>query len=390
MLGKFYHTTIEKTMSVNALSINRPNMAALSTRNSTLLPNALNTVNNAAKNIGKNVTVAANNVAVAANNAVKSVNTALNSSFTNMGNSFANAAKNTTKNLGLEPAVNTIQNATKNTGAKIANTLKALNTSLSVPIEESIDAVPSEGLSLGVSLPLILGIGLLVVLLVLFVVFRQQIAMAFQSAYDSVYNTVYGPSESTPTPTPTDSSVTLEPGAEAQPIPPPEATESVINKVINARKSVFNVATNKYTYADAEPLCKALGAELATYDQVKQAWDDGADWCNYGWVKGQRAVYPTQPGTYENMQKGPKEQRQACGKPGVNGGYFDNPDLRFGVTCYGVKPPQKEHDKSLLPNGEANPFSPDAMEYDKRVAEFKADSQQIGILPFGDGRWDEA
>ncbi len=155
-------------------------------------------------------------------------------------------------------------------------------------------------------------------------------------------------------------------------------------------KEVFNIKENRYKYEDAEPLCNALGAELATYEQVKEAYEHGADWCNYGWVKGQRAVYPTQPSTYEKMQKGPKEQRQACGKPGINGGYFDNPDLRFGVTCYGVKPPQKDHDKSLLPNGEANPFTPDALEYDKRVAEFKADSNNIGILPFSEKRWDEA
>lgn len=155
------------------------------------------------------------------------------------------------------------------------------------------------------------------------------------------------------------------------------------------KKEVFNVKENRYTYEDAEPLCKALGAELATYEQVKEAYDQGADWCNYGWIKGQRAVYPTQESTYEKLQAGPKEQRNACGKPGVNGGYFDNPELRFGVTCYGVKPPQKEHDTTLLPNGEANPFSPDALEFDKRVSEFKADSANIGILPFKENDWND-
>ncbi len=376
-------------MSVNALSITQPNMAALSTRNSTLLPNALNAVNNTAKNIGKNVTVAANNVAVAANNAVKSVNTALNSSFTNMGNSFASAAKNTTKNLGLAPAVNTIQNATKNTGANIANSLKALNTSLSIPVEESIDAVPSEGLSLGVSLPLILSIGLLVILLVLFVVFRQQIAMAFQNAYDSVYNTVYGSSGTTPTPTPTttttttDSSVTLEPGTEAQPIPPPEATESVISKVVNARKSVFNVATNKYTYADAEPLCKALGAELATYDQVKQAWDDGADWCNYGWVKGQTAIYPTQQKTFDKLQTASTDdERMACGLPGINGGYMDNPELRFGVNCYGDRPAEKDADiRNQMMKGESA-LTSEVLEQRRKQLRFRTEANEIPLNPY--------
>ncbi len=153
------------------------------------------------------------------------------------------------------------------------------------------------------------------------------------------------------------------------------------------KKEVFNIKENRYTYDDAEPLCKALGAELATYDQVREAYEQGADWCNYGWVKGQRAIYPTQDETYEKLQQGPKEQRMACGKPGVNGGYFDNPELRFGVTCYGVKPVQTAHDTTLLPNGEANPFTPDALEFDKRVAEFKADSANIGILPFKAGDW---
>ena len=165
----------------------------------------------------------------------------------------------------------------------------------------------------------------------------------------------------------------------------------IINKQLPPqKKEVFNIKENKYKYEDAEPLCKALGAELATYDQVKDAYDAGADWCNYGWIKGQRAVYPTQEETYEKLQQGPVGQRQACGKPGVNGGYFDNPELRFGVNCYGTKPAQKRHDTTLLPNGEANPFSPDALEFDRRVAEFKADSANIGILPFKEGDWDEA
>ena len=354
-------------------------MAALSTRNSGLLPNALSTVNNAAKNIGKNVTIAANNVAVAANNAVKSVNTALNSSFTNMGNSFANAAKNTTKNLGLAPAVNTIQNATKNTGANIANSLKALNTSLSVPVEESIDAIPSEGLSLGISLPLILGIGFLVILLVLFVVFRQQIAMSLQRAYDSIHDRIYG---SAP---PVDSSVTLPLGTEAQtiPLPPPVATESVINKVMNARKSVFNVATNKYTYADAEPLCRALGAELATYDQVKQAWDDGADWCNYGWVKGQTAVYPTQQKTFDKLQTASTDdERTSCGLPGINGGYMDNPELRFGVNCYGDRPAEKDADiRNQMMKGDV-PLTNEVLEQRKKELRYRTEANEIPLNPY--------
>lgn len=370
-------------MSTNALSNNRPNMFGLSARNNSssgILPNAFNAVNNTAKN-----------VAVAANNAVKSVNTALNTSFTNMGkilspvtNSFANAAKNTTKNLGLEPTVNTIQNATKNTGTNIANSLKALNTSLSIPVEESIDAVPSEGLSLGVSLPLILGIGFLLIVLVLFIVFRQQIAMGLQKAYDAIHDKLYGSSTPASDPVP-DPSVTLQPGEEEQaiPLPPVSATESVIDKVINSRKSVFNVATNKYTYADAEPLCKALGAELATYDQVKKAWDDGADWCNYGWVKGQTAIYPTQQKTFDKLQTAASDdERMACGLPGINGGYMDNPDLRFGVNCYGDRPAEKDADiRNQMMKGDI-PLTNEVLEQRKKELRFRTEANQIPLNPY--------
>jgi hypothetical protein len=55
--------------------------------------------------------------------------------------------------------------------------------------------------------------------------------------------------------------------------------------------------------------------------------------------KGQAAVFPTQENPHLIIYKaGPEDQRMACGVPGVNGGYFDNPELSFGVNCYGTKP----------------------------------------------------
>ena len=83
---------------------------------------------------------------------------------------------------------------------------------------------------------------------------------------------------------------------------------SILQKLLPlSSPEVFNVNKNDYSFYDAEPLCRALGAELATYDQVKEAWTKGADWCNYGWVKGQVAVYPTQPETYDKLQSGPRK-----------------------------------------------------------------------------------
>ena len=183
---------------------------------------------------------------------------------------------------------------------------------------------------------------------------------------------------------------TSEPVAPAgEPAMPSEMSgdaAAIVEKVLpSGGNEVFNVSSNKYTYYDAQPLCKALGAELATYEQVKEAWDRGADWCNYGWVKGQMAVYPTSEETYGKLQEGPEEQRMSCGLAGVNGGYFDNPEMRFGVNCYGRKPAQSQHDQRDLSKNP--PLSPDALAFDKKVNQYKSEVDAIGVNPFNTNRW---
>jgi hypothetical protein len=177
-------------------------------------------------------------------------------------------------------------------------------------------------------------------------------------------------------------------------IPPQDVTpaEKAVSKPIVEKilpnvgaPEVFNISKNTFTYYDAEPLCRALGAELATYDQVKQAWERGADWCNYGWVKGQAAVYPTQKQTWDRIQAGPEEQRNSCGVPGLNGGFFDNPEMRFGVNCYGNKPNQSQHDESAMNQGA--PLSPGALEVQKKVAKFRTEAASIGVMPFNGDKW---
>ena len=167
--------------------------------------------------------------------------------------------------------------------------------------------------------------------------------------------------------------------------PPEEA--NLIERILPERREVFNISANRYTFYDAEPLCKSLGAEIASYEQIKAAYEEGGDWCNYGWSAGQMALYPTQNDTWQKLQAGPEEQRMSCGKVGVNGGYFDNPELRFGVNCYGVKPVQKNHDASIVSNGDNYPESPETIEFDKKVAKFRGLADTIGILPFKKGTW---
>ena len=104
------------------------------------------------------------------------------------------------------------------------------------------------------------------------------------------------------------------------------------------KKQVFNIGNNVFTYKDAPAVCDAYGAKIATYEQIKQAYDEGANWCNYGWTSGQMALYPTQYESWKKIQSGPEKYRNNCGKPGINGGYFENSQLKFGVNCYGKKP----------------------------------------------------
>ena len=167
----------------------------------------------------------------------------------------------------------------------------------------------------------------------------------------------------------------------------PTDKKRLVEKVLPGRQEVFNISKNSYTYYDAEPLCKALNSELATYEQVKQAYAQGAEWCNYGWVKGQMAVYPTQKGTFDILQSGPENQRMSCGKPGLNGGYFDNPELRYGVNCYGVKPDQKAHDATAVASGDGAPLSPGGLEQEKKVAKYRGETNYISVLPWNKSAW---
>jgi hypothetical protein len=104
-----------------------------------------------------------------------------------------------------------------------------------------------------------------------------------------------------------------------------------------SNQEVFNIANNIYAYSDASAVCAAYGAKLASYDQVEDAYNHGAEWCNYGWSQDQMAFFPTQKSTWLKYQA-TDDQKNDCGRPGVNGGYFDNPNLQLGVNCYGVKP----------------------------------------------------
>ena len=149
-------------------------------------------------------------------------------------------------------------------------------------------------------------------------------------------------------------------------------------------KEVFYVSGNNYSYNDAPAVCAAYGAELASYDQIQEAFSLGAEWCGYGWSAAGLALYPTQESTWLSMQKEADEtKRTACGRPGINGGYFD-PTLKFGVNCYGNKPNSPKGLKlpQPLPGTDSSTF-------EKAVDKFKKMLGSMKVSSFNRDLWSE-
>jgi hypothetical protein len=119
------------------------------------------------------------------------------------------------------------------------------------------------------------------------------------------------------------------------------------NATVSGGNQVFNVSNNLYTYDDAQAICASYGATLATYDQVEETYSNGGEWCNYGWSADQMILFPTQKLTWKALQDKPGHEND-CGRPGVNGGHIDNPYIKFGVNCFGQKPPPTADDLARL------------------------------------------
>lgn len=112
-------------------------------------------------------------------------------------------------------------------------------------------------------------------------------------------------------------------------------------------KEVFHLPNNKFTYEGAHEACKRLGSRLATYDEIENAYNNGANWCSYGWSADQLALFPTQKSTYNELKQIPGHEND-CGRPGINGGFMKNKLLKFGVNCYGVKPQMTDKDETYM------------------------------------------
>jgi len=155
---------------------------------------------------------------------------------------------------------------------------------------------------------------------------------------------------------------------------------------IKFKKQVFNIPGNYYNYSNAKALCKAYDSKLATYKQVEDSYDNGGEWCNYGWSEGQMALFPTQQKTFDNLQK-IKGHENDCGRPGVNGGFMANPNVQFGVNCYGNKPKITQEEEDLMKTATPYPETAQDIAFQKRVDFWKDKVDQILVSPFNYDTW---
>jgi|GEM_PF-2188272 len=393
------------------------NIRKLNNKVNVALNNTLNGVTNAANNLGDGVANVANNIGNGVANVANNLGNGVANVANNLGNGVANVANNLGgNNLGINNlggnnggnnllgnnGGNAARNNFGNGVANVANNLGKGVTNVANNISKGVNNVVKNIGVAPINLPIttestaqtgyitmLMIFGVLVFIFsVVFLFFQQEITNGLNSFFTSVRDALG--MEVSPPP-PSDKNEVTKPS-----VPPDQESNiptTIAEKMLPTGapgSEVFAVSKNTFTYYDAQPLCKALGAELATYDQVKAAWDKGADWCNYGWVKGQNAIFPTQTDTWQKLQAGPEEERGACGRPGINGGYFDNPELRFGVNCYGPKPSQSTHDEATVAKRTGQPLTVGALEVEKKVNKFRSEADNIGVLPFNGNKWESS
>ena len=165
-----------------------------------------------------------------------------------------------------------------------------------------------------------------------------------------------------------------------QPSPPTKVTKM---------DEVFNISNNLYTYEDAKQICSVYGARLANYEDIEDSYNHGGEWCNYGWSEGQMAFFPTQTSTWNNLQKNPKT-KNSCGRPGINGGYIENPYIRFGVNCYGQKPDAKPSDLEKMNQPVTVAKTKEEIAIDQKMQFWKDNADKLlQINTFNKSKWSE-
>jgi len=163
--------------------------------------------------------------------------------------------------------------------------------------------------------------------------------------------------------------------SEKRDLPGRAKEEKRTNEVFHLRKNIFN-------YNEAKEACGLLNSRLATYDEIENAYSNGANWCSYGWSDDQMVLFPSQKEFINQLKQFPGHERD-CGRVGVNGGYVQNKYAKFGVNCYGKKPYATEKDKEYMTKYKLSGSVPDDLLKKLR----KEKEKDFLVTPFNKEKW---
>lgn len=155
---------------------------------------------------------------------------------------------------------------------------------------------------------------------------------------------------------------------------------------ITKKKQVFHIPGNDLVYQDAKALCDAYGARLASYNEIENSYNQGAEWCSYGWSKDQMALFPTQKQTWKKLQTIDGHEND-CGRPGVNGGYIANPAVRFGANCFGYKPKITTAEQNAMDKAPLYPQTNKELALERRVDYWRQKLPEVTVAPFNKSTW---
>ena len=73
----------------------------------------------------------------------------------------------------------------------------------------------------------------------------------------------------------------------------------------------------------------------------------------------------------------------------MNGGYIDNPYIKFGVNCYGKKPKPSENDLMKLENKQQQPIpiTAEDKELQKKIDYWKENADKLQLNSFNNTNW---
>jgi hypothetical protein len=84
-----------------------------------------------------------------------------------------------------------------------------------------------------------------------------------------------------------------------------------------------------------------------------------------------------------------KGHEHDCGRPGINGGFIANPNVKFGVNCYGDKPKITQDEENLMKTSSPYPQTMQDIEFQKKVDYWKNKVTEVLVSPFNYNLWSE-